>query len=150
MITVRPLGPADRERWEQLFREYIAFYERDEPAQMYARAWEAFMAGDRMHARCAEVDGRIVGIVHFLTHANTSLPTDVCYLQDLYTDADMRGRGVGRALITAVVEWARTRGCARVYWMTKEDNVTARALYDRVATFHGFIRYDVPLREGAR
>jgi hypothetical protein len=29
--------------------------------------------------------------------------------------------------------------------MTREDNVTARALYDKVAAFHGFVRYDHPL-----
>ena len=29
--------------------------------------------------------------------------------------------------------------------MTKEDNATARALYDRIARFKGFVRYDHPL-----
>lgn len=77
-------------------------------------------------------------------HANTSGP-DVCYLQDLFTAADVRGRGVARALIEAVVEFARERGCGRVYWMTHETNATARLLYDKVADNRGFIRYQIDL-----
>jgi hypothetical protein len=40
---------------------------------------------------------------------------------------------------------ARDRGASRLYWTTQENNVRARALYDRVARFNGFIRYDYPL-----
>jgi hypothetical protein len=43
------------------------------------------------------------------------------------------------------VQVGRERGCARLYWTTKEDNATARSLYDRIARFNGFIRYDYPL-----
>jgi GNAT superfamily N-acetyltransferase len=145
MIDVRRIALEDRADWERLFRAYMTFYEREEPQSVYDRAWVEFLRGERMHARVATLDGRIVGIVHFLPHANTSVPTDVCYLQDLFVDAPARGRGVARALIAAVVDWARERGCARVYWSTKQDNAAARVLYDRVATFSGFIRYDIPL-----
>ncbi|GAA3123934.1 GNAT family N-acetyltransferase [Streptosporangium carneum] len=57
-----------------------------------------------------------------------------------------RGRGAARALIERVAEAARERGASRLYWTTGQDNVTARALYDKVARFHGFVRYDYPLR----
>ena len=30
----------------------------------------------------------------------------------------------------------------RLYWLTQEDNTTARLLYDKVARFGGFIRYE--------
>ena len=34
---------------------------------------------------------------------------------------------------------------AAYYWMTQDHNATARALYDKLATHHGFIRYDYPV-----
>ncbi|WP_188194409.1 GNAT family N-acetyltransferase [Nonomuraea sp. SYSU D8015] len=146
MISIGKLLPPDREAWEGLFRAYIDFYERSEPDEMYDRAWEEFQAGTRLHAFGARLDGRLVGITHFLTHGSTSAPdTEVCYLQDLFTAPDVRGKGVGRALIEAVAGWARERGCSRVYWNTHESNSTARRLYDAVAENRGFIRYQIEL-----
>ncbi len=144
MLRVGPLDDTDRDGWEELFRSYIDFYGRDEPQAMYDRAWEEFRRDTRMHALGAWVDDRLVGIVHYLVHASTS-SRDVCYLQDLYTAADARGHGVGRALIGAVADEARRRDCARVYWSTQTTNSTARRLYDRVATDSGFMIYRLPL-----
>ncbi|MER6943740.1 GNAT family N-acetyltransferase [Nonomuraea sp. NPDC000554] len=146
MISISKLLPSDRAVWEELFRGYIDFYQRTEPDAMYERAWQEFQADTRLHALGARLDGRLVGITHFLTHGSTSAPdTDVCYLQDLFTASHVRGKGVGRALIEAVTEWARDRGCYRVYWNTQESNETARRLYDKVADNHGFIKYQIEL-----
>jgi GNAT superfamily N-acetyltransferase len=65
----------------------------------------------------------------------------ICYLQDLFTRQDVRGKGVGRALIEGVYERARTAGATRVYWQTHETNATAQRLYDSVAVRSGFIVY---------
>lgn len=144
MISVGRLAASDRAAWEELFRGYIAFYQRTEPPQMYERAWREFQEDTKLHALGARLDGRLVGITHFFIHPSTT-SRDVCYLQDLFTAPDARGHGAGRALIAAVADWARARGCARLYWSTQESNATARRLYDQVAENRGFIRYDMML-----
>jgi GNAT superfamily N-acetyltransferase len=141
VITVGPLAASDRADWERLFRAYIAFYEQDHPQSMYDRAWAEFQADTRMHAFGAWRDGSLAGITHFLTHPTTTAPDDLCYLEDLYTAPEHRGHGIARALIGAVGEWAAAHGCGSVYWQTRQDNATARLLYDKVATYHGFIVY---------
>jgi GNAT superfamily N-acetyltransferase len=62
-------------------------------------------------------------------------------LQDLFTHVAARGQGIGRALIEAVYDRARSVGSPRVYWQTHETNATAMKLYDKVAERSGFVVY---------
>ncbi|MFI6323747.1 GNAT family N-acetyltransferase [Nonomuraea sp. NPDC050556] len=142
MITIGKLTPADRPAWEELFTGYNTFYGRTLPQEAFDRAWTAFQDDTVMHALGAKLDGRLVGITHFLVHASTTA-ADVCYLQDLFTAEEARGKGAARALIAAVTDWAWERGCSRVYWSTQETNATARRLYDQVAVNRGFILYQI-------
>jgi GNAT superfamily N-acetyltransferase len=147
MLAIGALTPADRPGWEDLFRQYFEFYQREEPAHVYDRAWREFQDDTQMHALGARLDGTLVGITHFLFHRNTSGP-DVCLLQDLFTAPSARGAGAASALIGAVTQQAKDRGCSRIYWNTQESNATARRLYDKVAEYRGFIRYQIELSPG--
>lgn len=145
MIAIAPFGEPDRAAWERLARGYNDFYETVLPAADYDLAWRRLRAGEQIHGLGARLDGRLVGIAHFLFHANV-WRDDVCYLQDLFVDESVRRQGAARALIDAVATAARQRGASRYHWQTKHDNLGARALYDKVARFRGFIRYDYSLK----
>jgi GNAT superfamily N-acetyltransferase len=144
LIEIAPLVESDRAGWEILARGYKAFYETEHPDARYEETWRLLIAGERIHGLAARIDGRLVGIAHYLFHAQT-WSADACYLQDLFTAHEVRGRGVATALIEKVAEAARARGAVKYYWTTKEDNRAARALYDRIALFKGFVRYDHPM-----
>jgi GNAT superfamily N-acetyltransferase len=94
-----------------------------------------------VHCIVAERDGKILGICHYIFHRNTARIEPVCYLNDLFTNADERGHGIGRALILAVYHLAKEQGCKRVYWLTHTTNTPGRTLYDKVAKNFGFIQY---------
>ncbi len=141
MIEVGPLRADERAAWEVLARGYKEFYRTSVPDAGYEETWRRVLADDEVHGLGARLDGRLVGIAHYLFHV-TFWSAESCYLQDLFVDGSARGFGVARALISRVGAVARERGASRLYWTTKEDNVTARLLYDKVARFNGFIRYD--------
>jgi len=144
IIDILPLRAADREDWEKLARGYKAFYQTPTTDAEYQTAWTRLLAGEEVFGLAAHVDDRVVGIAHYLFHTVVWAPK-VCYLQDLFTLPEARGKGVARALIEAVADQARKEGAVRYYWMTQEHNATARTLYDKVAKYHGFIRYEFPL-----
>lgn len=144
MIHIAPLAPEDRADWESLARGYKAFYGTMIPDAHYDQTWRGLLADERIHGLGARLDGRLVGIAHYLFHAQTWSP-DCCYLQDLFTAEKARGKGVATALIEAVAAEAERRGAVNFYWLTKEENRKARALYDRIARWRGFLRYDYEL-----
>lgn len=147
-VEVFELNASHRAIWQPLAEGYKAFYRTATTSAEYDEAWRRLMAGSEVHGLGARIDGQFVGIAHYLFHASTWAPR-VCYLQDLFTAPTARGRGVARALIEAVAARARVAGATRYYWLTQEDNETARRLYDRVARFNGFIRYDFALQDSA-
>ena len=144
-VTITELRPEDRSRWSELWRAYLAFYERVLPDEQYEDTWARLLHGTAIHGLAARRDGEIVGITHYLFHAHCWIPSGACYLQDLFVDPAARGGGVGRALIEGVADRARAQACGRMYWRTQAGNATARRLYDAIATDTGFVVYDYTL-----
>jgi GNAT superfamily N-acetyltransferase len=141
-LVIRAVAPSDFPEWEQLWEGYNTFYERSVPPEITRTTWSRFFDGyEPVHALVAESSGRLVGLVHYLYHRNTTMIGPTCYLQDLFTAGPVRGRGVGRALIEAVYQRAKAAGSTRVYWQTHETNLTAMKLYDKVAERSGFVVY---------
>ena len=82
-----------------------------------------------------------LGFVHYLFHPSTWSLKEICYLEDLFVDPAVRGRGRART-DSRGVRGCRPRPGASVYWMTQEFNADGRALYDTLARRTSFIRYE--------
>jgi len=143
-VTVRNLAFADRSDWARLWQGYLAFYETELPASIYDTYFSRLLKDDpnEYSGLIAEIDGRPVGLAHYLFHRHGWKVENVCYLQDLYTDPAARGHGVGRALIEAVYAKADAANAPSVYWLTQEFNTNARHLYDRLGRLTPFIKYE--------
>lgn len=144
-VEIRPIEKGDHAEWRRLWTAYLEFYKTKVPEQVYETSWQRLFTEGEFEPRgfIALVDGKAAGLVHYLYHRSMWSLEGNCYLQDLFTDASTRGKGVGAALIEAVRQAAAERGVTNVYWMTHETNDTARALYDRVSRRTGFIEYDL-------
>lgn len=144
-IEIRPLAESDHAAWRRMWTDYLTFYETALPETVYASTWKRLFTDGPFEPKgfIALDGGTPVGLVHYLFHRSCWAEADNCYLQDLFSDAAARGKGVGSSLIAAVRDAAAMRGVTNVYWMTHETNATARRLYDKVARRTGFIEYDL-------
>ena len=139
---IRPVRADERKAWEALWSAYLDFYRASIRAEVREATWTRLHDPSvPLHALVAVEGGRLVGLAHYVLHASAWTVGPYCYLQDLFTAPEARGRGVGRALIEAVAEAARSAGVDRIHWLTMEDNAPARALYDTLADRSGFIQY---------
>jgi len=142
-LIVRPLTQEDNAEWRRLWTGYLEYYETSVSEEVYETSFARMLSGDdnEFHGMVAELDGKLVGLVHYLYHRHGWKIENVCYLQDLYADPDVRGKGIGRALIEAVYAAADANGAPGVYWLTQDFNTAGRRLYDRIGTLTPFIKY---------
>ncbi|WGW02604.1 GNAT family N-acetyltransferase [Tropicibacter oceani] len=142
-VIVRALRDEDEPVWRELWKAYLDFYNSTVSDEVYKSSFARLLGDDPrdFSGMVAEVDGRVVGLVHYLFHRHGWKIEEVCYLQDLYADPSVRGKGVGRALIEAVYKAADDHGAPNVYWLTQDFNDTARRLYDRIGVVTPFLKY---------
>ena len=145
-ISIREAHAADFTQWRVLWDQYNAFYGRSGATalsdEIVLSSWQRFLEPkEPLICLVAEQGDRLVGLAHFIVHRNTITIENTAYLQDLFSDPSLRGKGIGRALIASFFEHACDAGIAQVYWHTHASNQTAMRLYDRVATNTGFTVY---------
>ena len=91
----------------------------------------------------ARRDGEVVGMVNLLFTVSTALGERVVLLEDMVVAPSVRGAGVGSALLTAAIDFARAQRCPRITLLTDRVNADAQRFYAR----HGFTASDMlPMR----
>ena len=119
-LVIRDPKPEDEAAWRRLWADYVAFYEAEVSEAVTAATWRRlFMPGSGMFGRIAEWQGAVGGFTISVVHPGSWAIEPRCYLEDLFVDPAMRGRGLGRALIEDLIARARERGWSRLYWHTR-------------------------------
>lgn len=145
-LVIRDPKPEDEAAWRRLWTGYVAFYKSEVAEDVTAATWRRlFMPGSGMVGRMAECDGTVSGFTLSIVHPRSWALAPICYLEDLFVDPKLRGRGLGRALIEDLVALCRERGWSGLYWHTQQGNATARRLYDHFAKADDFVRYRIVL-----
>src|SRR5437868_15056095 len=80
----------------------------------------------------AAVDSEEVGFALFFHNYSTFLGQPGIYLEDLFVKPQMRGRGVGKALLAHLARLAKERGCGRLEWAVLKWNTPSIDFYKRL------------------
>jgi GNAT superfamily N-acetyltransferase len=99
--------------------------------------------GDRPYfeALIADADGKPAGMALFFHNYSTWEGKPGIYVEDIYVEEPLRGRGVGRALMRAVARVAVGRGCGRIELAALKWN-PARGFYRRLG-FRGLEEWEL-------
>ena len=136
MIATRVATPADAELVARLLRDFNAEFGDPAPEQEWlaARVAELIGAGSTDVVLVEEDQG--LALLRF--RPSLWEAADECYLAELYVRPDVRGRGLGRALLDAAMRHACSRGATYMDLTTTTQHTAAMALYESV----GFDRHE--------
>lgn len=125
-VNIRPIERADEKEWRGLFQGYCEHYKLSLDPKVRDQTWERFFDPDvSMYAAVAVSQGRLIGLVHWITHLSTLSKQDFVYLHDLYVDPASRCHGVGRKLIETVYKAGDDISAGRIYWHTQVRDASA-------------------------
>ena len=80
-----------------------------------------------------EVDGIIVGFAHYRRMPRPLRGSDIGFLDDLFVEPKYRGQKIGEKMLNELKKISKSKGWNLIRWITLDDNLRAKALYDRVA-----------------
>ena len=147
-LTIRAIEEKDKDQWLKLWAGYLEFYKSTISSEQTELTWKRLINNElKMFGFVAESEEGVIGFTHCLFRPSTWTETDYCYLEDLFVDPNIRGKGVGRALMNRVFDFAKEKDSKRVYWTTQEFNKTARILYDSITPVSEFVQYRLPLAD---
>lgn len=130
-LTIRPATPADVGQILAWIRA-LAAYER-EPDAVIATEQDLLRHGfgDNPYYSClmAEWDGAPAGFALYFFDYSTWLGRPGLYLEDVFVDPPLRGRGIGKALLQRLASVAMEKGCARMKWEVLDWNTPAIDFY---------------------
>ena len=130
---MRRAVPADGPRILELERQLADFEKLPPPNEEEGqRVLSWIFETEELEALVAERNGKIEGIALFYEIFGTFRGRKFIYLEDLVVAKDVRGSGVGQALMAALAREALDRGARRLEWSVLDWNDGAIRLYERL------------------
>lgn len=131
-IKIRPLEQKDFPAWLPLWDGNNQGHKNPD---VTTETWARIIDKDtQVFGLCAEDNGKLLGLVHYVLHPTTGSLNPAAYMQDVYVDPAHRKKGIARKLVEAVIEHGKREKWARLYWLAEKDNKPAQELYKSLGT----------------
>ena len=131
---IREVRLDDKGEWEILYRGYANFYKVEMNEKILKTVWEW------LHSDSHEVSGlvyeqnnNIIGIAHYRKMPSPLRGKYIGFVDDLFVDPKYRKMGVGEKILKEIKEISKRNDWNLVRWITRDDNTTAKSLYDKLS-----------------
>lgn len=136
-ISVRKIIKEDNPEIERIIKLVLTEHGVNKPGTAYydtsLQNMHGFYSGKQCIYFIAMCDGRVVGGGG--VYPTEGLPADTCELVKMYLLPEIRGKGIGKRLITSCIEFARQEGYKKMYLETMNELKQAVSMYEK----NGFV-----------
>ena len=135
------------EVWIELYHKYAEYYQVDIPKDNFDLTWKWLTSENYpFWGILADADSKIVGFAHFRSLPSPLDSCEVGFLDDLFVLQEYRGKKIGYSLIEKVHQIGKSKNWPYINWITKDDNYTARTLYDKISTKTDWNFYELTVK----
>jgi len=132
--SVREIQLKDKEQWQELYKGYANFYKVEMNNQILETVWSWLHdKNHELNGIVYEIDENIVALAHYRRMPRPLKGKDVGFLDDLFVEPIHRGKKIGEQLLNELKKISKSKGWDLIRWITHNDNLRAKNLYDRVA-----------------
>ena len=131
---IRDIKLEDKAQWQNLYRGYADFYKVEMNKEILNKVWEwLHNKNHELTGLVYETDSNLVGFAHYRRMPSPLRGKDIGFLDDLFVEPKFRGQKIGAKILKELNTISKSKGWNLIRWITHDDNLRAKALYDRVA-----------------
>ncbi len=131
-LIIRTANASDAAALYGLIRELAEYEELLQTLTSTVETIQQALCGPTpdIEAIVAEYNQQVVGCAIYFSHYSTFVGRRGIYLEDIYVQPVMRGKGIGRLLLLAVAQAGASRNAGRIEWQALNWNETAIHFYE--------------------
>ena len=131
---IRPIKIEDKKDWEKLYRSYADFYKVEMNDKILTTVWKwLFDQKHEVSGLVYEEKSKVVALAHYRKMPSPLRGKYIGFLDDLFVDPEHRGKKIGEKILNELKNISQKNRWGLIRWITRNDNVRAKSLYDKVS-----------------
>ena len=131
---IRKISIGDKNNWEKLYKGYADFYKSPINDKILDTVWSWLMAQNHeLKGIVYDMDGNLAALAHYRAMPRPLKGKYIGFLDDLYVDPAYRNQKIGKKLMNEIKVISRSEKWDLVRWITHQDNIKAKSLYDKIS-----------------
>jgi ribosomal protein S18 acetylase RimI-like enzyme len=132
--VIRQIKQEDKKDWEKLYRGYADFYKVEMNDEILATVWKwLFDQKHEVSGLVYEEKSKVVALAHYRKMPSPLRGKYIGFLDDLFVDPEHRGKKIGEKILNELKNISQKNRWGLIRWITRNDNVRAKSLYDKVS-----------------
>ena len=146
LLKIRDIKIEDKENWRILFQGYANFYQVEINDNITNTVWRwLHTPKHELKGLVGEINGKVIALAHYRRMPSPLRGKNIGFLDDLYVFPEFRGQKIGEKLIEQLKQISKDEKWGLVRWITRNNNISAKKVYDRVSNKTNWDVYELSL-----